>query len=91
MEGAQRQPSVSSKAPGKLRRSDDTKASMSNRTAKYEERVQLHTALRPAVCCKLAMLCPKMQATSRQETNSEQKCFEHGGEDLTDAYEASGR
>ena len=58
-------------ASGKLRRID-TKTSMSNRTAKYEERVQLHTALRPAVCCKLAMLWPKMQATSGERRSSEQ-------------------
>ena len=54
-------------AAGKLRRIDDTKESMSDRTAKYEERVQLHTALQPAVCCKIALAWPKMQTASGEE------------------------
>ena len=50
----------------------DTKASMSNRTAKYEGRVQLHTALRPAVYCKLVLALAKMQATPGERRSSEQ-------------------
>ena len=45
---------------------------MSNRTAKYEERVQLHTALRPAVYCKLVLALAKMQATPGERRSSEQ-------------------
>ena len=64
----------------------DTKTSMSNRTAKYEERVPLHTALRPAVYCKLALALAKDAGHSRRTEEQRAECFEHGGEDLPDAY-----
>ena len=48
-------PAFSIKASGKLRRSSDAKIGMSKGTARYEEGVQLHTALQPAVYCKLSL------------------------------------
>ena len=62
---------ITEQASDKLRRIDDTKRSMSNRTAEYEERVQLHTALQPAVYCKLALAWPELRATSEQRRSSE--------------------
>ena len=66
-------------AAGKLRRIDDTKESMSDRTAKYEERVQLHTALQPAVYCKLALALAKDAGHFRATEEQRAKCCEHGG------------
>ena len=51
---------------GQLERVDNAKKSTSNRAAEYEERVQFHTALQPAVYCKLAIALAKIRATSGQ-------------------------
>ena len=52
----------------------DTKRSMSNRTAKYEKRVQLHATLQPAVHCKLALALDKdaghCRATEEQRAST---------------------
>ena len=52
-------------ASDELRSIDDTKKSIDN-TAKHEERVQFHTALRPAVYCKLALALAKNAGRSRK-------------------------
>ena len=73
-------------ASGKLRRIDDAKRGMSNRTARYEEKVQLHTALQPAVYCKLALALAKDAGHFKTVEEQQAEVFEHGGEDLPDAY-----
>ena len=51
---------------------------MSNRTAKYEGKVQLHTALQPAVQYKLRRALAKDAGHCRHR-GAASKCCEHGG------------
>ena len=51
-----------------------------------EERVHMHTALQPAVYCKLALALAKDAGHFKTEEEQRAECFEHGGEDLPDAY-----
>ena len=56
-----------------------------------EERVQMHTTLQPAVYCELALALAEDAGHFKTEEEYRAECFEHGGEEFTDAYEARGR
>ena len=75
----------SEQASGKLRRIDDAKRGMSERTARYEEKVQLPTAIQPAGTARWH--CDGQRCRAPQDSEgTAAEVFEHGGEDLPDAY-----
>ena len=54
-----------------------------------EERVHMHTAFQPAVYCKLSLALAKNAGHFKTGEEQRAESFEHGGEDLTDAYRGS--
>ena len=75
----------SEQSAGKLKRIDDNKRSMSDCTARYKDEVQLHTAIQPAVYCKLALVMARNTGHFETVKVHQTDVFDHGSEDLPDA------